>query len=83
MLCVFTVQRHLDSASRACNDSVGPLPLAALPGSSRVVAGFVAISGWRAVAFPQAALFSNYRRDLVSAGWTACNGDFAWSIKLT
>jgi hypothetical protein len=31
----------------------------------------------------QAALFSNYRRDLVAAGWTACNGDFAWSIKLT
>jgi hypothetical protein len=29
----------------------------------------------------QAAAFSNCRRDLVTAGWIACNGDFAWSTK--
>jgi len=29
----------------------------------------------------QAAVFSNCRRDLVAARWTACNGDFAWNTK--
>jgi RecA-family ATPase len=30
----------------------------------------------------QAALFSNNRANLVAAGWIACNGDFAWNMKL-
>ena len=30
----------------------------------------------------QAALFSNNRRNLVAAGWVACNGDFAWNMRL-
>jgi hypothetical protein len=29
----------------------------------------------------QAAVFSNCRRDLIAAGWAACNGDYAWSTK--
>jgi hypothetical protein len=29
----------------------------------------------------QAATFNNNRTNLVSAGWVACNGDFAWNMK--
>jgi hypothetical protein len=29
----------------------------------------------------QAALFSKYRRELLAAGWIACNGDFGWDMK--